>query len=70
MPQNLASRRKYFSELFQVHGFVMLGRHIYIHTAEPLLPDPSAFEFEMAIEKLKGHESPGTDQMPAGFINL
>jgi hypothetical protein len=24
-----------------------------IHTAKPLVPDPSAFEVEMAIEKLK-----------------
>ena len=24
-----------------------------LHTAEPLVPEPSAFEFELAIEKLK-----------------
>jgi hypothetical protein len=29
------------------------GRHIEIHTAEPTVPQPSAFEIEMAIKKLK-----------------
>jgi len=29
---------------------------------------PSAFEFEMAIEKLKGHKSPCTGQIPAKLI--
>jgi len=33
--------------------------------AEPLVREPSAFEFEMAIEKLKRHKSPGTDKIPA-----
>jgi len=28
------------------------------------MPDPSAFHFAMAIEKLKQHKSPGTDQIP------
>jgi len=27
-----------------------------IHTAEPLLPEPSAFEFDVAIEKVKRHK--------------
>jgi hypothetical protein len=31
-------------------------------TSEPLAPEPSAFENEMAIEKLKGHKSPDIDQ--------
>ena len=29
---------------------------------------PSSFEFEMAIEKLKGHKVPCTDQIPAKLI--
>jgi hypothetical protein len=37
----------------------MLSRHKYI-TAEPLVPEPSDCEFEMAIEKLKRQKSPGT----------
>jgi hypothetical protein len=28
------------------------------------VPEPSAFEFEMAIEKLKRHVSPGIDLFP------
>jgi hypothetical protein len=28
-------------------------RQTEIHKAEPLVPEPSAFEFEMATEKLK-----------------
>ena len=43
-------------------------RQTAIHTAEPLVPDPCAFEAEMAIEKLKRHKSPGIDQIPAELI--
>jgi hypothetical protein len=32
------------------------------------VPEPSAFEVDMAIEKLKGHKSPGIDQIPAELI--
>jgi hypothetical protein len=32
------------------------------------VPQPSAFEFEKSIEKLKGHKSPGVDQVPAESI--
>jgi len=39
-----------------------------IYTAEPLVPEPSAFEVEMAIEYLKRHVSPGTDQVPEETI--
>jgi hypothetical protein len=31
-------------------------RQTEIHTAEPVIPEPSAFEFEIVIEKLKGHK--------------
>jgi hypothetical protein len=37
-------------------------RQIEISTAEPLAPEPSAFEIEMAIRQLKRHKSPGIDQ--------
>jgi hypothetical protein len=33
-----------------------------------MVPEPSAFEVAMAIEKLKGHRSPGIDQIPAEFV--
>jgi len=39
-----------------------------IHTAEPLVSEPSAFEVHLAIEKLKSHKSPGVDQIPAELI--
>ena len=61
----LARWRNHFSELFSIHG-VNDVRQTEIHTAEPLVPEPSAFEVEMATEKLKSHESPGIDQIPAG----
>ena len=32
------------------------------------MPEPSALEVELAIEKLKSHKSPGTDQIPAELI--
>jgi len=38
-------------------------RQTEIHTAEPLEPEPSAFEIELAIEKLIGQKSPGIDQI-------
>jgi hypothetical protein len=43
-------------------------RQAEIHTAEPLVPEPSDSQVEMAIEKLKRHKSPGIDQIPAELI--
>ena len=48
-------------------GLRMMGRQKHI-TADPLVPEPSAFEFELAIDKLKSHRSLGIDQMPAELI--
>ena len=59
--------RKYFSQLLNVHGAKDV-RQAEIHTAEPLVHEPSAFEFELAIDKLKSHKSPGIDQIPAQLI--
>jgi hypothetical protein len=39
-----------------------------IHTAETLVPDPRAWEAEIAIAKLKKYKSPGIDQIPAERI--
>jgi hypothetical protein len=50
-----------------IHG-VNDVRQAGIYTAEPLVPEPSAFEFELAIIKLKSHKSPGVDQIPAELI--
>jgi hypothetical protein len=57
----------YFSQLLNIHG-VNDVRQTEVHTAEPLVPEPSEFEFEMAIQKLKSHKSPGIDQIPAELI--
>jgi hypothetical protein len=43
-------------------------RQTEIHTAEPQVPETSAFEFEMAIEGLNRHKSPGIDHIPAEAI--
>ena len=56
--------REYFSQLLNVHG-VHDVRQTEKHTAEPLVPEPSAFEVDFAIEKLKSHKSPGIVQIPA-----
>ena len=40
-------------------------RQAEIHTVEALVPEPSAFEFELVIGKLKHHKSPDIDQIPA-----
>jgi hypothetical protein len=56
--------RNHFFHLLNVRG-VNDVRLTEIHTAEPLVPKPSASEVEMGIEKLERHKSPGTDQIPA-----
>ena len=63
----LARWRNYFSPLFNVHG-IKGGGQVEIPTAEPLVPEPSAFEVEFAIDKLKSHKSPGIDEIPAELI--
>ena len=63
----LARWRKHFSQLLNTHG-VNDVRQTEIHTAEPLVPKPTAFEVEMNIEELKRHISPGSDQIPAELI--
>jgi len=56
-----------FSQLLNLHR-VNYVRHIEIHTAEPLVPEPSAFEFELAFVKIKSHKSPEIDQIPTEMI--
>jgi len=45
----------------------MVGR-LKIHTADALMAEPSAFEVEMVIEKLKRDKSQGTDQILAEMV--
>jgi hypothetical protein len=55
--------RNNFSQLFDVYG-VNYVRQTEIHTTELLVPQPIVFEFELAVENLKRHKSPGIDQIP------
>jgi len=52
------------STLFHVHG-VYDVRHIEVHTAEPLVPETSAYELQLPIEKIKSHKPPGINQIPS-----
>jgi len=54
--------RNYFSQLLNVHEDNDV-RQAEIHIVEPLVPEPSAFEVELAIGKLNNHKSPGIDQI-------
>jgi hypothetical protein len=50
----MARWRNYFSQILNVHG-VSDARQAELHTSEPLVPEPSVLEVELAIEKLKSH---------------
>ena len=63
----LARWTNHVSQLLNVQG-VNDVRQTEIHTAEPVVPESSASEDEVAIEKLKSHKSPGIDQIPAELI--
>ena len=60
----LARWRKHFSQLLNIRG---VGQ-TELHTAQPLVPEPSAIEFGLAIEKLKSHKPSGIDQILAELI--
>jgi hypothetical protein len=55
--------KDYFCQVSNVHEINDV-RQAEIHTAEPFLPEPSSFEIEIAIEKVKKY----TDQIPAELI--
>jgi hypothetical protein len=57
----------YFAQLLNVHR-VSDVRQIEIQTPQPLVPDPSPFEDEAAIAKLKRYKLPGSDLIPAELI--
>ena len=63
----VARWRNYFSQLFNMRGVKDVGQ-AEIHTAEPLVPESSANEVELAINKLNSHKSPGMDHIPAELI--
>jgi len=43
-------------------------RQTELHATEPLLPEPTAFHVELAIEEVKSHKSPDIVQIPAELI--
>jgi hypothetical protein len=57
----------FFNLVLNVHG-VHNVRQKDVQTAEPLVPEPSLVEGEIAIGKLRSYKSPGTDQIPAELI--
>jgi hypothetical protein len=67
-PQNVLNRWKhFFNQVLNVPG-VHDVRQMDIHMAEPLVPEPSLVEVEIAIGKLKSYKSPGTDNILAELI--
>jgi len=60
-------RENIYPQILNVH-WVNDVRQTEIHAAESLVPEPSASVFELAIEKLKSHKSPGIVQIPAELI--
>ena len=63
----MARWRNNFFQLLNIHGGNDV-RQTELHTAEQLVPEPRAFEVDLAIEKLKSLKSPGIDQIPAELI--
>jgi hypothetical protein len=61
MWKNYSCRQK------NVHGFNDV-RQTEIHTAEALVTEPSYFEPEITIEKMRIYKSPGIGQIPAELI--
>jgi hypothetical protein len=56
----LARRRNIFAQLLNEHEVNDVRQAA--HTAEPLVTEPSAFQVEMAIEKLRRHKPPDIDE--------
>jgi hypothetical protein len=66
--QSVLNRWKnFFKQVLNAHG-VHDVRQMDIHTAEPLVPEHSLIQVEIAIGKFKNYKSPGTDQIPAELI--
>jgi len=56
-----------FSQLLNVY-WVNYVRQTEIQTAEPIVSEPSVFEVDLAIDKLKRQKSPDIDQIPEDVI--
>jgi hypothetical protein len=56
-----------FSRLVNVHRVSDI-KHVEVHTAELLLPDPSPLRLKFLFAKLKRCKLPGSDQIQAELI--
>jgi hypothetical protein len=66
--QNVLNRWKdFFNQVLYIHVAHDV-RQMDIHTAEPLVPEPSLVGVEIPIGKLKSYKSPGTDHIPTELI--
>jgi hypothetical protein len=66
---NILNRwKKYFSQSLNVHRVSDATQIEILHKAETLVSDPSPFEVEIAIAKMKKYKSPSSDQIPAERI--
>jgi len=63
----LATCRNHFSQVLNVHRINNVKRTEKL-AVEPLVPQSSAFEFGIAIEKPKRHKSSGIAQIPSELI--
>jgi hypothetical protein len=59
----LSRWKNYFCQLLNVQG-VNDDNQTEAHTTEPLVPEPSSFNIEVAIEKLRRYKSPDIDHNP------
>ena len=59
--------RKHFSQLWNIHS-VNDVRWTETQTVQPLVPEPSAFEFKKTTVKLNRHKSPAIEQIPAEMM--
>jgi hypothetical protein len=69
-PQSVLNRWKnFFNQVLNIYG-VPDVKQMDIDTSEPLVPEPSLVNVEIAIGKLKSYKSSGTDQIPAELIKV
>jgi hypothetical protein len=66
-PRVLNKWKNFFNQVLNVHG-VHDVRQVDIHSAEPLVPEPSLVEVKICIGKLKSYKSLATDQVSAVLI--
>jgi hypothetical protein len=64
----LTKWKNFFNQVLNVRGGHDFSQR-NIHTAEPLVPEPSRVEVKTATGKLKSYKSQGTDQIPAERID-